>query len=367
MHFIGMLAFTLPIPMGYDIWITLLSLLIVVGLSVLALKLVMVPRLGARRLVGGATLLGIGIASMHYIDMAAMLMEPGISYDALLFATSVLIAIIGSGVVLYIFHVLCERGSFMAKYRLAAAAVMGFTVVGAHYTGMAAAHFANNSVCLAVSKGVPSAGWLAMAVAVVTLLILTLALVMAVFDSRMEERTTLLVQANQELTELALTDSLTQLPNRRLLEDRLNQAIIRSRRENTGFALIFMDLDGFKPINDTHGHHVGDDLLRYVAERLRSLLRAQDTVARMGGDEFVMLLEHADVAGIEAIAEKIVTRVGMDYRIKQHNMHVAASLGIVMFPDDGNDVRTLMGKADAAMYQAKQKGGGCYVFAGEAA
>lgn len=184
MHFIGMLAFRLPIAVGYDWGITLLSLLLPVLVSGLALWQVSQRTLPVRRLAGGAVLMGIGINAMHYTGMAALRMQPGIVYDVGLFAVSIAIAIGASGAALWIaFHL--RYGSPDALLaRGAAAVVMGLAIVGMHYTGMAAARFPLGSICMAAGDGFSQDG-LAMMVTVTTLAVLTIALLASIFDARL--------------------------------------------------------------------------------------------------------------------------------------------------------------------------------------
>ncbi|HWU85609.1 MAG TPA: diguanylate cyclase, partial [Rhodocyclaceae bacterium] len=365
MHFVGMLAFSLPIPLGYDIKITLLSLVIAIGVSAFALRQVCAAELSWQRLVRGALLMGIGIAAMHYTGMAAMLMMPPIQYDPWLFALSIVIAVVASGAALWIFFQLRKNRAYLVLYRAGAAVVMGVAIAGMHYTGMAAANFPSNSFCGAAS-GSFDTHWLALLVVVMTLAVLAIALITSVLDARMESRTSMLAKslakANRELSELALQDTLTKLPNRILLEDRLEHALSLAKRESTVFALMFMDLDGFKAVNDAYGHDVGDRLLIEVAGRVRDLLRVQDTVARLGGDEFVMLLEQTDPDGAASVADKLIYALSQPYRIGKREMRVSASVGIAMYPGDGENAKTLMTNADAAMYHAKNSGRNGYFF-----
>ncbi|MET0289749.1 MAG: EAL domain-containing protein [Pseudoxanthomonas sp.] len=366
MHFIGMLAFKLPIPQGYNLLITLYSLLIAVGSSAYALWLVSREELPHRRLLVGAVILGAGIATMHYTGMAAMEMEPGIDYDALWFAVSILIAIAAAAAALWIAYALRSDFSHHRHYRIAAALVMGVAVIGMHYTGMAAARFPLGSICGAALNGGVSPQWLASLVGTSTFAILGLALVTSVLDRRLQERTAKLSEslqrANQELTHLALHDNLTKLPNRVLLEDRLGQAIGKALRGGSKFALLFIDLDGFKAINDVYGHQAGDRLLLQVARNLKSGLRLEDTLARLGGDEFVLLVEITEPADAAAIAEKVLERVGLPVIIESAELHVTGSVGIAIFGEDGHEARELMANADAAMYSAKDQGRNGYCF-----
>ena len=366
MHFIGMLAFKLPIPQGYDLAITLYSLLIAVAASAYALWLVSQPTLPHLRLLGGALMLGAGIAAMHYTGMAAMRMQPGIDYDPLWFTLSIVVAIVTAGAALWIAHQLRSEHRRIRRIRLLAALVMGLAVVGMHYTGMAAARFPLGSICgAALGHGV-SSQWLASLVGISSFAILSVAILVSILDRRMQERTTglshSLQQANEKLTYLALHDSLTGLPNRLLLEDRLVQAVEKAQRSLSRFALLFMDLDGFKTINDAYGHPVGDRLLVQVAASIRDVLRAQDTVARLGGDEFVLLMEVGGPEDAAMVADKLLQQARVPLDLGHGLVQISASIGIAMFPDDGTSARELMMHADAAMYHVKDQGRNGYGF-----
>ena len=166
-----------------------------------------------------------------------------------------------------------------------------------------------------------------------------------------------------KMSYLAQHDSLTDLPNRVLLNDRLTEAIALSSRHERKLAVLFLDLDRFKHINDSLGHIVGDRLLQSVGRRLFTCVRSSDTVSRQGGDEFVVLLwevKHAKDAAIAA--EKILQALREPHLIDQHELHITGSIGIVTYPDDGTDAETLMKKADFAMYHAKETGRDSYQF-----
>jgi diguanylate cyclase (GGDEF)-like protein/PAS domain S-box-containing protein len=162
---------------------------------------------------------------------------------------------------------------------------------------------------------------------------------------------------------LAQHDSLTGLPNRVLLHDRLNHAISLAHRRRKQMAVLFLDVDRFKHVNDTLGHVIGDRLLQSVAQRLLGCVRRSDTVSRQGGDEFVVLLSeisHAEDAAVSA--EKMLQALAAPHRIDQHELRVTSSIGIVVYPDDGTDVEVLLQHADIAMYHAKDQGRNNYQF-----
>jgi diguanylate cyclase (GGDEF)-like protein len=165
------------------------------------------------------------------------------------------------------------------------------------------------------------------------------------------------VEREEALYRQAHFDELTELPNRQLLKDRLAQQIVQARRENYNGALLFLDLDRFKEINDVFGHSVGDVVLTQAAERIVAEVRDSDTVARLGGDEFVVVLPHITNDNlVHATATRLLERLTESFSVRGTEHFVGASIGIVMFPDDGDSVETLLKNADAAMYRAKEAG-----------
>ncbi len=172
-------------------------------------------------------------------------------------------------------------------------------------------------------------------------------------------------RSEEALKHQALHDALTELPNRTLLQDRLDQAIRAAQRERTPLALLFLDLDRFKDVNDTFGHHMGDRLLQQGGARLRAAIRAVDTVARLGGDEFAVLLPATGREGAQLVAEKIVLTLSAPYNVDGLTLDVGTSIGIALFPEQGQDAGTLMRRADVAMYVAKRSGGGVAVYSAD--
>lgn len=167
------------------------------------------------------------------------------------------------------------------------------------------------------------------------------------------EMTIRLRELYESLEHMAFTDPLTKLPNRMLFHDRLHQAILSARREGKSFALLIMDLDRFKEINDTLGHHVGDLILEQVGERLRGMLRASDTVARMGGDEFAVLLGAVDRQQVAMAARMLVKALRPSFMVEEQRFEIGASIGIALYPDHGEEASVLTRRADVAMYAAK--------------
>jgi diguanylate cyclase (GGDEF)-like protein len=167
----------------------------------------------------------------------------------------------------------------------------------------------------------------------------------------------LAAEMTEELRHMAQHDALTGLPNRALFADRVQNTLAFAKRHHTRFAMIFLDLDNFKPINDNYGHLIGDRLLQQVAKRLQAVIRASDTVGRIGGDEFVLLIsELAEPNDALALAEKIRQEIRRPYRVDDRELKISCSLGVAIYPDHGTDEIALTKGADEAMYRAKEGG-----------
>jgi diguanylate cyclase (GGDEF)-like protein len=245
--------------------------------------------------------------------------------------------------------------------KVGSATIMGLAISGMHYTGMAAAHFAPHTVSMAHDTTALSNTTLAFVIGICTVAVLLATQVTSSYDAYSAKHNARLASslkaANEHLRNVALMDPLTNLPNRILLEDRLAQTIRSAEREGHQFAVLFVDLDKFKPVNDTYGHDAGDELLKVVALRLRSCLRAADTVARTGGDEFIVVLHRIhDEASITEVGDKILAELSRPAQIKGRELNVSCSIGVSIHPKDGTDIHTLLVKADAAMYTAKNSG-----------
>ena len=360
MHFIGMLAYRLPVPVTYDVGTTLVSLLIAIVVTGFALWMASLRQMGIPRLVFAGSIMGAGVASMHYTGMLAM--RRAIHYDHFLFLSSILIAVIASTAALKIvFNLRSDVVSADVPKKFLSALIMGGAISGMHYTGMAAARFP------AEMSGAPlpnaSDAWLAVTIGLTSFTILSIALILSLVDSHLATRTAGLVgslrAANEKLHYMALHDSLTHLPNRILLEDRVEQAIRHARSSSSEFSLLFLDVDRFKPINDAMGHHVGDKVLQEVATRLLDVAGPEDTVARIGGDEFIVVLPaRKELGKVHETARKIRDAVERKIEVGEQSLSVSASIGISLFPHDGTSFRALLGNADSAMYHAKSKGPG---------
>ncbi len=369
MHFVGMLAMALPIEIGFSPWTTFASWTAAVAVSLLALAIASRERLGGRALALGALAMGGGICAMHYIGMSAIDLAPGISWNAAWVAASALVACGTAAVALLIFFGMRQLSGLNAlAAQGSAAVVMGLAISGMHYTGMAAASFPAGAVCL--STGGLGGRGLGLVVLVAVVVVLSIALFTTALDARLQARAARLAHslsvANAELQRRAFLDPLTGVPNRALLEDRLRQSALRAERAPAHpagagrLALLFIDLDGFKPVNDGYGHAAGDAVLRQVAERLRVLVRESDTLARLGGDEFVMLFDGLAGAGdAVAGAQRVLDALAAPFDAGGRPLTLSASIGIVLHPGHV-EADQLLASADAAMSAAKRAGGATY-------
>jgi diguanylate cyclase (GGDEF)-like protein len=354
MHFIGMLAFSLPVEVGYDLAATTASLFLAIGVSLIALATASRGVLSSARLCIAGTVMGIGVAAMHFTGMHAMQMSPGIAYTIWRVALSVGVAIAASMAALWLaFTLRASDVQNVVVKRLGAAFIMALAITGMHYFGMSAADFAAGSICLSVGK--LDARWLALIVTATSFTVLVGTLALLGFHT--SSLSISLRRANRQLHYLGTHDALTNLPNRQQLSLRIAQAIAECSRRESPFAVLFIDLDGFKSINDSLGHSVGDDLLKACAERLRQDVPPTAMVARLGGDEFVIVVEHvAEPSSAEALANGVLRRLSEEIDVNGLPLRVSASVGVAFYPRDGSNAGELLHSADAAMYVAKQSG-----------
>jgi diguanylate cyclase (GGDEF)-like protein/PAS domain S-box-containing protein len=487
MHFVGMLAFHLPVPIAYDSFLTFISVLPAIAAAVLGFYLLRNPKLQLKKIVIGGFFMGLGITAMHYTGMAALKMQPAISYDPPIFALSIVIAITAATGALLIVYIGEKTGLHPLIQHLLGAVIMGFAIAGMHYTAMVGAIFAPGSICLVGGLQIEP-HLLALIVTCGCFLLFSgggfansldrhraldnvrlahtqleaqqkeLRIAASAFEVQegvmVTDANNVILRVNKSFTKLtgysgketlgkttemliserhdkefypdilralqqkkswagevwserkdgvinpyrltitavtnlagkitnfvaaisdirefkeaqerilllAFNDPLTQLPNRRLLQDRLQQAIASSVRNQHYGAVIFIDLDHFKTLNDTLGHNFGDMLLVEVAHRLQECVREGDTVTRLGGDEFVVMLEglnkDAKQAAIEAktVGKKIGTVINQPYFLQDQEYHISSSIGISLFCNKVVSVDDLLKQADMAMYKAKNSG-----------
>ncbi len=334
------------------------SLLLSIVIAMSFLQLAIHSYMAWWLLLTGNILTSMALALMHILSMQAIRVQH-IIYQMPAVGMTLLYAFIFSTLILWGLIWFIRSTSNGRWQRLSFILLIGFSIEMAHLiTVVSHEIFSGNNV---VSHFLGSQDSLVMLV-LGGLLGLMTALAFSVMRRNTQHGETM-DKSRGNLLHFATHDVLTDLPNRALLNDRMQLAIDMSKRRQSMFAVLFMDLDGFKAINDTFGHAVGDALLVAVGKRIRACIRKEDMVARIGGDEFVVLLGNlSSLEIVEHIAENILASLRQDFKINNVTLCMTSSIGIAVFPNSGESVEALLKNADAAMYEAKQKGRNTYHF-----
>lgn len=356
-HFVGVLALDLPLELGYDLGNTLACWLIAVVTSGVALATAIHPQNTGRRLVAAAVVMAAGMTGMHYVAVLALQAQHGDAGSGWLGGLAFVIAFAGSAAALRIAaHLHRSRTGTGLLRKISVAVIMAAAIAGSHYTAMLTVTFIPGSD--RVIAGQLDSALLATLVGASIVVFLGIALAVSIQDRRRESGTAALVaslsRANAELLHLSRHDPLTGLPNRALLNNRLDKSVERWKIHGAGFAVAYIDLDGFKAINDHLGHRYGDTLLTRIAQRLGQSLKKDDLVARIGGDEFVVLIDSIDCGpAVKRICARLLDAIG---EIEYQGGELAASIGYALCPNDGADGEALIAAADIAMYRGKLTG-----------
>lgn len=356
MHFIGMLSMQMPMMMSYDLWLTLTSLGVAVVASTTAINIAVTgKKLSPLRLILATALLSAGVVSMHYTGMAALMLDGSIIWDRRIVALSVVIAIIASGTALWLAFRLRDKHKGVFIDRLLAAFIMGAAICAMHYTGMSAAQFQEMSHTL--PGGIGELG-LSIWVSVTTLCLLGVMLIISLIDShwRTGRLTDNLRQLNRQLELQARFDALTGLANRHQMDIRMQDCLRSALLSNKPFAVIFLNVDHFKRVNDTWGHSVGDELLITVAQRITARLTREMTLARLGGDAFILLVPECDDDKLNALLTSLLDDMRRPLSLCGHTLSTTISAGVSLYPQDGETLHELKLKADAALHHVKEEG-----------
>lgn len=337
MHFVAMLAYRNDVPATFDPFLTVVSLLVAIAGAAVSFALVLdrrpIPRLSTVVLAG--VLLGGAVSAMHYIGMFAYKVDGLLIWSPQYVVASVLLA--GLFALAAMWNEARGR-SVIALFSLT------FCILSLHFTGMAAVEVVPSGESMAGNSG---AVGLAFAVACGVLLIVGTGAASQMIDSDVNEK------ALATLREMALTDGLTGLPNRNSLASFLEVKLARAQAEMRRFAVVVIDFDKFKAINDVHGHEGGDDMLREVATRMRSVLKDGEFLARLGGDEFAAVFPLPHGRSAEGFLGRLEAVLARPVRIKEFDVMPHASFGVALYPQDGGTAPQLLGNADLAMYRAK--------------
>lgn len=360
MHFVGMLGSHLPEGYHFDLGLTTLSYMVGAIASIFAVWLTSRPTLPLPRLILGAVFMGLGIAGMHYTGMMALTVEHHqMHYDPLLVICSVLIAISGAGLSFFFIFKYKSAVRYRIGLKAIVAVLMALSIVGMHYTGMAATYF-DESIIKALNTAQTEQSVLLFTIIFITSLVFVAGFAVAVLESRLEERNQQLTFINKELEIQSLHDALTKLPNRMYLTDYAEVVFSHHRLHEQKAAFLYIDLDRFKSVNDAFGHHIGDQLLVQMANRLHNKLNQNHKLFRIGGDEFVLISENTDINEAMQFAEEILHFIQETYLIASKDINISASLGIAMYPEHGTNIQDLLINADVAMLVSKDQGRNTY-------
>jgi diguanylate cyclase len=357
-HFIAMAGDPLPLRLGYDSALAVGSLLLALLSSVIGVHLSARPHLGGLRVLVAALVLGTGVCAVPALSLTALRLTPGPHWNLPLVAMGWALACLCAGAALCIVAVRRRR---VSQLGLAWQAGVALGLGGAVAIGNAAMLYAASVPLLSQSLSIGRTGAATLsALAVLGVpALLALLLMSSVLEARFRK---LLKRTRDEVKRAAQTDRLTELPNRSMFEEGLQVAAIRADRQQHKLALLFINVDGLKAVNESFGQATGDAVLREVAQRLRTMASAGDLVARAGGDEFLLMLEGNPTAKDAAhMAERVLSGMNELCRIEDHEISMSCSVGVAVYPEHGTAAK-LIAHAAAAMRHAKRTGGGALCF-----
>lgn len=366
-HFIGMLAYKLPISISFSPLLVFLAWIFSVLGAGASLKVATTEALKRFQFIISTFAISTSLVLTPYILIKSILITPRIEFNLILVMITMIMSVSSAIVMISTLNWLRSRKFEVALTpNVSSALFISGSLIIMQYCSMSSAIFASSSVSM-VSNMIPSTEMLALLIALGAVGLVLASFVSTLFYFNLDQgKLSLNINLNEsnhdELTRLAMVDTLTQLPNRRYFQYHLESATRRASRSNHSLAIAFIDLDGFKHINDTFGHQIGDHLLIAVASRLSTAIRGCDMVARLGGDEFVALIDEVrSDEEIVPIVERIIKSLHKTFNIHQHEINISASVGIAVAPRDG-DMAKLILRADTAMYRAKSDGKNQYRF-----
>ncbi|MBX8484402.1 bifunctional diguanylate cyclase/phosphodiesterase [Pseudomonas cichorii] len=367
MHFISMLAFQAPLKISYDLPVTISSLLIVLVGGLFAVKALSMETLTIKRCLITSVIMGLTISIMHYVGMAAMRSDAIQYYEPSMFALSILVAILASVALLTLSrHLRHHSGMFHQMFKYGLSLLLGAGLLTMHLMGMEALQLLLPLEAQLQIPNTENSQQLGLTIAIITLLIIAGSISAAMADKKLQSKEhdlqrvnallSQLDQARVSLQQVAHYDPLTNLINRRGFNQIFGEKLLEHSVSNGMLAVMFLDIDHFKRINDSLGHDAGDELLKVIAERIRSATRIQDVVARFGGDEFCILLSIPDYEEARHLAYRVMQKMKETIALAGRRMVMTTSIGIAVFPRDGATCDELLKHADLALYQSKGNG-----------
>jgi diguanylate cyclase len=355
-HFIAIAGEPLPFALGYDTLLAAGALLLALASSMVGVYMSARPHLGAARIVIAALVLGTGVCAVPVVSLLAIRLTPAPHWNPLWIAGGWALACVCSGAALSIVAVQRRSASPLGlAWQAGVALGLGAAIALGNWAVLLATSVPLLSLSLAAGR--TSAGTMSALAALGVPALLALLLMISVLEARFRN---LLRRTRDEVKRAAQTDRLTELPNRSMFEEELQLAAIRADRQQKKLALLFINVDGLKAVNESFGQATGDTVLREVAQRLRAVAGPRDIVARAGGDEFLLLLED-DPGAPEAArtAEQILSSMNELCRIEEYEISMSCSVGVAMYPEHGTPAK-LIAHAAAAMRNAKRTGGGAH-------
>lgn len=364
-HFIDLLAFPIIQPSGFAVIYLALSWLAALLFSAIVLHISSQKTLPANTLIFGGMVASIAACSIFYFSVASMEIQSSITFTPLISSIAFIITFSITMLVILIFF---WMKSYSGKHPFLTKSIFA-VLTSLAITGVHQVYNASIQISLSAFSGTSvrvDSNLLGVTIALGLVCLFLLGFIIAIFYHKFEYDTfninSLKNKGPQDVIRLALTDTLTQLPNRRALMQHLEAATRRCDRNGTSLAVAFVDVDNFKQINDTLGHQIGDQVLQKIARKLVTAVRGCDEVARIGGDEFIAIIEEVDsYEDCISVIERMVNSVQESCTINNSEVHLSVSIGVAMYPKDGN-IQQLIGTADTAMYRAKKDGKNQYRF-----
>ena len=356
-HIVGIQAYHLLGTINSNIPLIAVSFVISALLSYIAMWLTSRFTLPLFRLILSSVVMGIGISASYYIVMLGWNIDIyKKDYTAFLLLFSVLIAMSGSGLAFLLSYKLKDTEHHRLNLKIAFAIMMTLSIMGMHYTALIATNITDKFI----SQYQAEHDLLLFTIILVTCLVLVASFIVAMLEQRLTQQNLELRKANKELANLSIQDNLTKLPNRLYLVDYAEVLLSDHRYKEQKIAFLYIDLDRFKSVNDAFGHHVGDQLLIQMANRLHWQLNEKCKLLRIGGDEFLLIAENTNAEEAVVLAEKVLQLIQESYQISGKEINISASLGVALFPEHGQNVQDLLMNADAAMLMSKEQGRNTY-------